>query len=154
MQSVASPRPSSNAPRPARRVLLLPLLVAAALLGAACMGSAQEASYTVTNSARVQAGLDGLHHDPVAQAKAQAWAEHLAARNALGHSRLRDGMDDGWRRLAENVGYGESVEAVHRQFMGSSGHRANILDRRMTHLGVGVARGGGHTWVVLVFVQR
>lgn len=154
MQSAIPLRPSSNAPRRTRRALLLPLLLAAALLGAACMGPAQEAGYTLVNSARVQAGVPGLAPDPVAQAKAQAWAERLAARGSLDHSRLGDGMDDGWRRLAENVGYGESVEAVHRQFMESSAHRANILDGRMTHLGVGVARGGGRTWVVLVFVQR
>ena len=88
-----------------------------------------------------------------AQAKAQDWANHLASRGTLAHSRLSSGLSD-WRMVAENVGYGSSVSAVHRQFMSSSGHRANILGRGYTHLGTGVARGHGNTWVVHVFVQR
>ena len=60
----------------------------------------------------------------------------------------------GWKAIAENVGYGSSVESVHRQFMASAGHRANILGRQFTHLGTGVATGHGRTYVVHVFVQR
>lgn len=140
--------------RNSRSVGRLTGLVAVLLLLGACLSPQQGTAHGLANEARSRAGVRMLALDPVAQAKAQAWAEHLASRNTLAHSRLSDGMDGGWRAIAENVGYGSSVEDVHRQFMGSAAHRSNVLDRRFTHLGVGVSRGHGKTFVVHVFVQR
>ena len=142
------------APRTRRRGGVATLVVAAVFTLTACMSTQQEVAYGLVNGARADAGVSSLAADTVAQAKAQSWAEHLAARNTLQHSDLSAGMDDGWRRLAENIGAGSSIEEVQRQFMGSAIHRANVLDRRFTHLGVGVAQGHGRTFVVLVFVQR
>ena len=130
------------------------LVVAAVFTLAACMSTQQQVAFDLVNGARADSGVSPLAADAIAQAKAQSWAEHLAARNTLEHSNLSAGMDDGWRRLAENVGVGASIDEVQRQFMGSDVHRANVLDRRFTHLGVGVAQGHGRTFVVLVFVQR
>jgi len=56
-------------------------------------------------------------------------------------------------RLAENIGAGRgrsngSPAAIVRSWMGSPGHRSNILDRGFRDFGVGVARGdasGGHS---------
>lgn len=147
-----------SSPRPTRAPHRLKVGIAALLIAAfsltACMNSQQQVAFDLVNGARGDAGLPGLALDPIAQAKAQGWAEQLAASGSLGHSNLSDGMDGGWRRLAENVGYGSSIDEVQRQFMGSSTHRQNVLDGRFTHLGVGVARGGGQTYVVLIFVQR
>src|SRR5688572_16464764 len=49
----------------------------------------------------------------------------------------------------ENIGWNsgrsdaESPVRVHEQFMGSAGHRANVLDPRFTHGGVGAAAADG-----------
>jgi uncharacterized protein YkwD len=71
------------------------------------------------------------------QRKAQGWAEHLAATGRLAHSDLRDGTPPG-ATVAENVGYGSSVDAVHQHLMASSQaprqHPAHRRDPR---------RGGG-----------
>ena len=144
----ASVRPPNR-----RSVGVLAGLIAALLLGA-CLSPQQGTAHGLVNQSRGDAGRNMLALDAVAQSKAQAWAEHLAQRNTLAHSRLSDGMDGGWSYIAENVGYGSSVEDVHRQFMSSSAHRANVLDGRFTHLGVGVARGHGKTFVVHVLVRR
>jgi uncharacterized protein YkwD len=149
--TITSPRPTRT---PRRLRIGIAGLVIAAVSLAACMNSQQQVAFDLVNGARGDAGLPALTLDPVAQAKAQGWAEHLAATNQLGHSNLSDGMDGGWLRLAENVGYGSSIEEVQQRFMQSSAHRQNVLDRGFTHLGVGVARGSGQTFVVLVFVQR
>jgi uncharacterized protein YkwD len=43
--------------------------------------------------------------------------------------------------LAENLGRAFSTREVENGFMGSPGHRANILNPEMTHVGIGVAAG-------------
>jgi uncharacterized protein YkwD len=59
-----------------------------------------------------------------------------------------------WRRLGENVGYASSVKAVHRAYMGSAIHKANILRSIYRHMGVGVKRRGGRVWTAVVFEGR
>ncbi len=60
----------------------------------------------------------------------------------------------GWTDAAENIGWASGVSDVlstartlQDQFMGSPGHRANILDSDMTHVGIGSWRTApGQTW--------
>lgn len=146
-------KPFARAPHRARAGIAV-VVIAATFALAGCMSTQQQTAFQLVQDSRSHAGIHGLSHDSVAQDKAQAWAERLASKNTLAHSNLSSGMDGGWSLITENVGYGSSIEAVHRQFMDSSSHRANILDRRMTHLGVGVAQGHGRTFVVQVFVRR
>ena len=42
-----------------------------------------------------------------------------------------------WRWVGENVGYGPDVATVHAAFMNSPAHKANILDRDYTEVGIG-----------------
>lgn len=60
-----------------------------------------------------------------------------------------------WR--AENVGYVSQGTApayrMHRAFMRSDGHRANILKRRATHMGIGVYQTRRRVYVVERFVD-
>jgi uncharacterized protein YkwD len=58
----------------------------------------------------------------------------------------------GWRTCGENVGYGSSVDQIHTLFMGSEGHRANILNPAYGQVGIGVVRSGGTVWVTIDFV--
>jgi len=69
-------------------------------------------------------------------------------------------------RIAENIGAGEgrtfgSPMAVFQLWMGSSGHRANVLDGGLRDFGVGVARGdpltgsnGGATYTLVFGARR
>jgi len=47
------------------------------------------------------------------------------------------GLTVGW--AGENIGRTQSVESAMAGFMASPGHRANILDPRFTHVGIGIA---------------
>lgn len=58
----------------------------------------------------------------------------------------------GWSTLGENVGTGPGSTVVHAAFMASPGHRANVLDTRYTHVGVGVVVEGSKIWVAEVFM--
>ena len=43
---------------------------------------------------------------------------------------------------------------AHERFLENPAHRANILDSRFTHAGVGAARRGSTYWITQVFVRR
>lgn len=154
--ALLAPAAQMTPSRPRRRRFgLIPVVIAGALLLASCMNADQQSAFDLVNAARASQSTPALQHDQTAQNKAQAWAEHLAQINKLQHSNLASGMDNQWKRLGENVGYStSSISRVHEQFMASSGHRSNILDRRFTHLGIGVAHANGRTFVVQMFVQR
>ncbi|MEP6759959.1 MAG: CAP domain-containing protein [Sporichthyaceae bacterium] len=104
---------------------------------------------TKINAARAAAGLPAVsvHADLVGAARRHS--TEMAERNALYHSSLAGICC--YRSLAENVGVGASPGVVHVAFMGSSGHRANILNPAMRHVGVGVVSSGGQLWVTEIF---
>ena len=108
-------------------------------------------SQALINDERAKRGLPELGWDDNAAAKAQAWAEQLAATKTLAHSRLTDGISGGWSALGENVGFNTSVDGVHGGFMGSPKHREAILSGSYSAVGVGVAENGGLVYVVQVF---
>lgn len=130
------------------------VLVLVLTFGGGCRLSGQELLIGAgANSERHVRGLGALQVDDELTAKAQAWAQHMAATQTLGHSRLTDGVSSGsWRVLGENVGRGDSLQLVHDAFMASPSHRATILDRRYSAFGIGVATSAdGRYYVAVVF---
>jgi uncharacterized protein YkwD len=59
-----------------------------------------------------------------------------------------------WVLLGENVGVGGTVGSLHRAFMHSPAHRANVLRPTFNHSGVGVKKAGGRMWVTVIFQSR
>lgn len=118
-----------------------------------CRSSEQARVAELVNQTRAQYGRSALRDNLQLDEKAQAWAEHLARNNTLAHSNLPSGISYQWRSLAENVGYGGSIEQVHQAYLNSAGHRANILDPRWNYMGTGVAWRGSRVFTVQVFMQ-
>ncbi len=56
-----------------------------------------------------------------------------------------------WSIGGENVGVGDSVEALQDAFMRSRTHRENILRSSFDHTAIGMARVGGKLWVTVIF---
>ena len=141
-------------PRSAGALLAVVLLAVAA---AGCMPAEERTFLDRTNGLRAAHGLPALGEHGVLTDKAEAWAQHMAATGRLEHSSLTAGLDGlAWRALAENVGVStptaDTLATLHERLASSPPHRANMLDRRMTHMGVGVATSGdGRVWVVEVF---
>jgi uncharacterized protein YkwD len=50
----------------------------------------------------------------------------------------------------ENVGAAGTLLRVRTLWMGSSGHRANLLNVRLRKIGIGVVRARGLVWVTLI----
>lgn len=59
-----------------------------------------------------------------------------------------------WSMLGENVGVGGSVDSLHRAFMNSAPHRANVMSRSFNRIGVGALRRNGRLWVTIIFEAR
>lgn len=138
------------------RGLLTAAAVGAALLTGVVGASSAAASDAGTlvssiNSARRSAGLAPLSSNSALASVARSWAGSMAASQTLAHNPRLSSQVSGWKVLGENVGAGGSAAAIHRAFMGSAPHRANILSSRYSQVGVGVASGGGKLWVVEVF---
>jgi uncharacterized protein YkwD len=148
---------SASRPGQRRSVGAVLAIVLLALAAAGCMPADAKTFLDRTNALRASHGVAGLKEHDTLTRKAEAWAQHMAATGRLEHSNLSADLGSlQWRALAENVGYstptGDTLKTIHDAFVGSSGHRANLLRSTYTHMGVGVAQDGrGRVWVAEVF---
>lgn len=105
------------------------------------------------NAQRTKRGLKPLRATVCLTKKvAQPWAKHLAETETLVHQDLSPIFKTcpGLSRVGENIAYGyPTAGAVVKAWMNSPGHRANILNRRFTKIGLGLARSDDGTkyWV-------
>ena len=105
----------------------------------------------LTNAARTKNHLKGYRVNAELTRVARQHALRMARENRLYHNpRLRYSVTS-YRYLGENVGYSPSIATVQRAFMQSPSHRANILDRDFTQVGIGVVVAGDRIWVTEVF---
>lgn len=105
------------------------------------------------NGLRAQVGVQPLTADGELMAGAQAWADHMAAAQALSHdTNLAAGLTSNWTRLGENVGAGASNAVVWGAFISSAHHYANLVDPAFNRVGVGVAYAGGVQWTCQRFM--
>lgn len=128
--------------------LLIPLVL---LVASSCLAPQSLYSLQLVNEARSSVGVRPVESHPTLTAKAQSWAEVLAARGSLAHSNLSEGAGAGWHALGENVAMAGSADEAHRLFLNSANHRNTMLSGRYTHIGVGTAESGGRLFVVQVY---
>ncbi len=121
----------------------------------------------LTNQERANAGCPALTMDTKLGTAAQGHSDDMAANNFMSHTGS-DGSSP-WDRIratgysyssaAENVAAGySSPESVVNAWMGSSGHRVNILNCNLTEIGVGYAYSSstsyGHYWTQVFATPR
>ena len=119
---------------------------------ASASSSSAEDTFTARlNGARTARGLHRLsvRADLVDVARGQA--ARMARRSVLYHNPELTSDVHNWRWVGENVGYGSSAAVVHSAFMHSAPHKANILDRDYTQVGIGAVTKNGRVWVAQVF---
>ncbi len=109
------------------------------------------------NQARAQAGVAALREDSAIDQVARTWALQMARSKTLAHnSRYAQQIAaavPSWQTMAENVGYAATPAGMHAAYMGSGGHKANILNRQLTRVGIGCARAAdGRIWTVVDLV--
>jgi uncharacterized protein YkwD len=159
-----------------RRLSVLLLLVGSllALPFPASAGPRTTAEFVrVTNATRTHPshGLRALKVSPTLTRLARSHSGAMAARSraryggachagALYHNDISR-KAGAWVWIGQNVGCGylgrdgvrASVHRIHKAFLASPGHRANILYRRATHFGVSTWIAGRVIWVTLNFKQ-
>ncbi len=96
--------------------------------------------------------------------KAVLWSAYMAGGNCgrsangmptICHSDLRSGIQMRWSLLEENVGVASpsgDISGLQRAFERSPEHAANMLDRRVTAVGVGVSYHGNTMYVAEEFL--
>jgi uncharacterized protein YkwD len=113
--------------------------------------AAEAALVRLVNQDRVRAGLPPLQMDARLSAVARAHSADMQAHGFVGHlSPTTGSASDRLRRagidaalIAENVARAYSPGEAERGLMESPGHRANILNREVTRIGVGAIISDG-----------
>jgi hypothetical protein len=136
------------------------LATADASLALAGPSSAEKLVFEELNREREKAGLPGLEwNDRVADAARNH--SHLLAENSQlahqfpGEPLLPERLGATGVRFtvsAENVARTEYVEDVHLALMGSSGHRANMLNSQYNAVGIGIVQDKGKIYATQDFI--
>ena len=108
---------------------------------------AEKQIMALVNAERKKAGLSTLLPLSDAQKVARAYSEEMVKTGKVGHiSAISGKPEDRLKKggvksplILENVARSYSPEDAHSGLMDSPGHRANVLNPKVTHLGVGVA---------------
>lgn len=105
----------------------------------------------LTNNERQKAGLPALKADSELSAVARKKSEDMLAKNYFSHTSPTYGSPFDmmkqfgitYRTAGENIAKGQRTPAeVVKAWMESPGHRANILNKDYTHIGVGYVENG------------
>ena len=132
--------------------------VSQAANGTTCWSSTrtERAFATKMNGSRSGSNLGSVKLDPELSKVARLHTKEMIGAKGIYHTPMTKLMArvTNWVALGENVGRGDTVRSLHRAFMRSPSHRANILDGTYNHVGVGTARAGGKLWVSVVFEAR
>ncbi len=160
----AKPRPTAAAAAPT------PTVTAAATLpqpgdGGIELNGFEQDLLAAHNAARVGAGLKPFELDASVTAVARARAAHLMAERRLSHVSyggataytLLAAAGVTFLAAAENIELNtyadaESVDVAMTDFRGSAPHRENVLDPRLTRVGIGALVEGRFKYYAVVFV--
>jgi len=116
--------------------------------------SAEAAFLSNTNAARAANGLARYSVSSELVSVARAHSRAMASSQTLYHNPALTTAITNWEAVGENVGDGPTESDLQTAFMQSPEHRANILDRDFTQVGIGVTVDShGTVWVTEDFRQ-
>ncbi len=139
-----------------RRIFISWLLLAVTVLGFASLASAasgdESSMVSLINAERTARGLNTLdvYWDLVDDAR--AWTGSMIGDGYISHNPNLASVTTGWSTLGENVGVGPNADRLHRAFMESPGHLANIVGN-YNYIGIGADRSpDGNLYITVVFM--
>ena len=138
---------------------LLAALLALALCAMPTSASEESEEWDLVarmNQARASAGLAPLAAVGTFRDLPRGHSGEMAGQNRIYHTTdlaaVAQAATSAWTGAAENVGVGGDIPVLHEAFMGSSGHRANVLGN-YRYVGVGVVHANNSLWVTVTFMQ-
>ncbi|OSP24963.1 hypothetical protein B7767_43010 [Streptomyces sp. 13-12-16] len=147
--TTAAPKPTASAPKPTTAT---PKPTASAPGPAGASGAVAKVVELV-NAERGKVGCSPVKVNTTLTKAAQDHSEDMAASGSMSHTGS-DGSSPGdritragygWSTYGENVAYGYSTpEQVMAGWMGSPGHKENILNCAFKEIGVGLAQPGSY----------
>ncbi len=130
------------------------------------LNAKEERTFRLHNQKRRSRGLRALCVHPKLTKAARAHSRSMIKKDYFGHGSVGSRLKHHgykWRVFGENIagGTGSAASPTHifKLWMNSSGHRANILDRRFREIGIGTASGNykghkGYTMYTVDFGRR
>ncbi len=117
--------------------------------------------FEALNRERTAQGLSALQWDNALFKAARQHALRMANLNMLEHQLPSELNLEGrlaevgarFGAIAENIAVGDNPQIIHAGWMDSPGHRKNILDPRLTSVGIAAVRGPGGLFAVQDFSQ-
>ncbi len=115
----------------------------------------------LTNAERTKAGLTPFKTDDQLMAAAREKSQDMQSKNYFSHTSPTFGspfdrmkaLGISYKSAGENIAQGQrSPQEVVQAWMDSPGHRANILNEKFTHIGVGYVKSGNY-WTQQ-FIQK
>jgi hypothetical protein len=115
-----------------------------------------EQLFAQANQSRAQQGVAPLQWDPALAAAALAHCRRMATEGQLAHRYggepdLSDRAGQAGAHFSfieENIALGSYVDQIHSGWMHSPGHRANLLNPNVDHVGIAVVRANGVYYAV------
>lgn len=123
--------------------------------------STQQEVVNLVNKERAKVGLAALTMDSALTKVAQAKSQDMKDNSYFSHTSPTYGspfdmmkqFGISYKSAGENIAKGQtSAQQVVEAWMNSEGHRANILDKKFTHIGVGYV-SSGHYWTQM-FIKK
>ncbi len=108
------------------------------------------------NATRESAGLGPLQVDKGLRSHARNHTDDMIAAAEIFHSgseELKAAGGEGWDKIGENVGRGQTPSTLHQAFMDSAGHKKNILGD-YNYVGIGTGSSNGYLYVTVVFMNK
>ncbi len=130
------------------------MLIASAPAAQAATTTAESKMASYINNTRQAAGRKPLRLVSSVNDIARSHSKTMAATGSIFHSNLGYKLRNyNWSVCGENVGMGPSIYGLHKAFMASAPHRANILYRGYERMGIGMVYKNGSYFVTVMFLD-
>lgn len=112
--------------------------------------AAEQQMLNLVNRERAKAGIPALKVDMQLTNLARLKSQDMISKRYFSHQsptygspfQMMKRFGIRYRTAGENIAGNPTVQGAHAALMRSPGHRANILNRRFTHIGIGIKKGG------------
>lgn len=117
--------------------------------------------FALLNQERKKMGLNAVNRDAILEKTAVDHSRDMALRGFFAHvtpdgknPNTRYQAHGGFGTVGENIVIETNIDKAHRQLMASPGHRANILQADVTHVGMGLYYAKDRYYITQLFQSR